>query len=146
MIVLCDTGVLLRFLEPTDPLHNDARRAVTVLSGRGDEHVMAQQNLVEFWNVCTRPKSARQGLGLSIAETERRLTRLDSMLSLMVELPSIITIWRQLVFNHSVRGRQVHDAKLVALMMAHGIDTILTFNGSDFSRFPGITAIDPRTV
>jgi predicted nucleic acid-binding protein len=127
-------------------LHNDARRAVTVLSGRGDELVMAQQNLVEFWNVCTRPKSARQGLGLSIAETERRLTRLDSMLSLMVELPSIITIWRQLVFNHSVRGRQVHDAKLVALMMAHGIDTILTFNGSDFSRFPGITAIDPRTV
>ena len=146
MIVLCDTGVLLRFLEPSDPLHVEARRAVSVLTGQGAHLVMALQNAVEFWSVCTRPKSARQGLGLSVAGTDQRMTRLDGMFSMLVDLPPIRTIWRQLVVRHGVMGRQVHDAKLVALMLAHGIDTILTFNGPDFSRFPGINAIDPRTV
>ena len=34
-----------------------------------------------------------------------------------------------------VAGKQVHDANIVATMMAHGERQLLTFNGSDFRRF-----------
>jgi hypothetical protein len=35
----------------------------------------------------------------------------------------------------SFAGRQMHDANIVATMLAHGEHRILTFNGADFRRF-----------
>ena len=37
----------------------------------------------------------------------------------------------------SVGGRQIHDANIVATMLAHGERRLLTFNVSDFRRFEG---------
>ena len=34
-----------------------------------------------------------------------------------------------------VGGRQVHDANIVAPMLAHGERRLLTFNGADFRRY-----------
>ncbi|MFO0805333.1 MAG: hypothetical protein U0791_19690 [Gemmataceae bacterium] len=53
------------------------------------------------------------------------------------------TEWRRLVHTHAVRGKQVHDAKLVALMQANGLTHIMTLNGADFARYPGLVIIDP---
>jgi len=61
----------------------------------------------------------------------------------LVELAATYSIWRSLVVAHSVMGKQVHDARLVALMQSHGITHILTLNGADFARYPGITIVDP---
>ena len=33
------------------------------------------------------------------------------------------------------RGKQVHDANLVATMLVHGIGTVVTMNLEDFARF-----------
>jgi len=45
-------------------------------------------------------------------------------------------------------GVQVHDAHLVATMLAHNITHILTFNTFDFARYApeGIVAVDPASV
>jgi predicted nucleic acid-binding protein len=41
-------------------------------------------------------------------------------------------------------GRQVHDANIVATMLAHGEDRLLTMNRSDFRRFePRIEIVEP---
>jgi predicted nucleic acid-binding protein len=48
--------------------------------------------------------------------------------------------------QYGVSGVQVRDAQLAAAMYTHGISRILTFNGSDFSRFSEITAIHPAAV
>jgi predicted nucleic acid-binding protein len=45
-----------------------------------------------------------------------------------------------------VRGRQVFDARLAAIMIEAGIDHILTFNADDFRRYPGITAVSPNNL
>ena len=54
--------------------------------------------------------------------------------------------WRRLVVTHSVAGVQVHDARLVAAMLVHGIPRLLTLNDRDFSRFTEISAIHPLAV
>lgn len=146
MIVLSDSGILLRLFHPPDPLHGIVKQAADVLTNRGDKLVTTLQNVAEFWNVCTRPATARGGFGLSVAETEFRLQDVERRFSLLSEHPGTYTIWRNLVVTHAVQGKQVHDARLVALMKAHGLSHVLTLNGPDFSRFPGITAIDPATV
>ncbi len=72
MLILVDSGVLLRLMERADPQHAVIRQAVRTLTGRGDELAAGFQNIAEFWNVCTRPATSRGGLGLDIIETDRR--------------------------------------------------------------------------
>ena len=66
MLILSDSGILLRLFEPRDPQHAIIRLAVDILIGRGEELVTAPQNVAEFWNVCTRPATARGGFGLGL--------------------------------------------------------------------------------
>ena len=54
--------------------------------------------------------------------------------------------WENLVLNYQCRGKVAHDTRLVAAMTVHGLTSILTFNGADFARYPGILVLDPRTV
>ena len=60
--------------------------------------------------------------------------------------PAVVSVWEALVVAHDCKGKVAHDARLVAAMQTHGLNEILTFNIADFTRFPGITAIDPATV
>jgi len=39
------------------------------------------------------------------------------------------------VRRHGVKGKQVHDANVVATMRANGISRLATFNVGDFQRY-----------
>jgi predicted nucleic acid-binding protein len=41
-----------------------------------------------------------------------------------------------------VAGRQVHDANIVATMLANGITRLLTFNVADFRRFAALISVE----
>ena len=144
MYTLLDSGILLRLSDRTDPQFAAIDTAVSRIQIAGDVPGFTLQNAAEFWNTCTRPKTARGGLGLSLTETNRRLDVIERTFSLLADPPSLYAEWRQLVRTHGVMGKQVHDARLVALMMTYGITHILTLNGADFARYPGIAVIDPN--
>jgi hypothetical protein len=55
---------------------------------------MFPQNAAEFWNVCTRPATARGGLGLDPATTARQLALIENAFSLLWEPLAVYTIWR----------------------------------------------------
>ena len=57
---------------------------------------------------------------------------------------SVFEFWQELVTQHSVKGKQVHDARLVAAMLRHGISHLLTFNVAHFARYSEITVIEPH--
>src|SRR5689334_3455332 len=126
MPFLADTGILLRLLERSDPQHALVRQAVRSLRSHGEQLVTAPQNAAEFWNVCTRPATARGGLGLTVAETDRRLRLIERLFHILPDAPASYAIWRQLTLAHSVLGVQVHDARLVAFMAAHSLTHLLT--------------------
>ena len=133
MRILVNSGILLRLLEPTDPQHgSSAVRCVPAGPRRYPRH--SAQNAAEFWNVCTRPVTARGGLGLSIADVDRRLRVIARLFRVIPDSPAAYPTWRGLLVAHGVSGVQVHDARLVALMQVHGITHILTLNGADFAR------------
>ena len=145
MPVLMDTNILLRFLEPKDSEYALVREAVEALTARGESLCFASQNLVECWNVCTRPIS-KNGLGLTPAQTDERATLIESRFRLLPDNERIHQEWRRLVVAHSVSGVQVHDARLVAAMLAHGVPQLLTLNDRDFGRYVGISVVHPRDV
>ena len=145
MPFLADTNILLRFLEPHDPDYTIVRGAVDKLVSRGEELCYAAQNLVEFWNVCTRP-AAQNGFGLSVAETDERAKIIEAELRFLPDSEHVHAEWRRLVVHYAVTGTRVHDTRLVASMLVHGVSHILTLNDRDFARYSGISAVHPRTV
>lgn len=146
MTYLVDSNVLLRWTQPAAPEYLTAVAVIDdTLRLRGENLVVAPQNLVEIWSVATRPEAVN-GLGLTPATAEILVSGIESLFLLAPDDPRIYPEWRRLVVTHAVQGRQVHDARLVAVMRVHGITNILTFNGADFRRYPGITAVHPGAV
>ena len=145
MTVLADTNILLRLVEPHDPGHALVRDAVRTLTANGESLCFASQNLVEFWNVCTRPVSSN-GFGLTAAQADERAALLEAAFQVLPDNERVHGEWRRLVVAHSVAGVQVHDARLVAVMLAYGVSRLLTLNDRDFARFPGISVIHPGDV
>lgn len=117
MRILVDTNILLRAVQHSHPLCRTARMAIRSFHRDGYRVFLTLQNLAEFWNVCTRPTNV-SGMGL----------------------------WRRLVVTHAVRGVQVHDARLIAVMETYAIQRIATFNAGDFARYPGIEVVHPADV
>ena len=144
MRYLLDTGIIVRLPHRDDPLHDVIRGSLNHINAEGHSFVTTTQNLAEFWNVCTRPSTARGGFGLSIDETRKRLRLLERFITVLREPASGFERWKSLVAMHAVIGKQVHDARLVALMSAYRIRRILTLNDSDFTRYKGIEAFTPQ--
>lgn len=130
--ILADTNILLRSAEPAHPTHNQAVNAVKTLLANGDRVCLIPQNLIEFWNVATRPID-KNGFGWSPTDVE--ISRLESLLTVLPESQAIYREWRKVVLDNSVLGKQVHDARIVAAMNVHQITKLLTFNTKDFKRF-----------
>lgn len=135
----------MRSAEPAHPTHSQAVNAVRTLLANGDRVCLIPQNLIEFWNVATRPIE-RNGFGWSPAKTDVEISRLESLLTLLPDSQAIYREWRTIVLDNLVRGKQVHDARIVAAMEVHQITKLLTFNTKDFIRFGHIVLIDPKTV
>ena len=146
MIFQLDANILLRAAEPGHRQHAEAEAAVSVLLGRGHDLVIVPQNLYEFWAVATRPVPDN-GLGMTPAEAAAELVAIRARFPLLPDTPAVLPEWERLVVAHQVRGKPTHDARLVAAMLAHGVDHLLTFNDSHFQRFvPAVQVHNPGQV
>ena len=95
--------------------------------------------------VATRPRG-QNGLGVPPKTAFTFLNRFRNFLPMLPDTPAVHGRWEELVSRHEVSGKTAHDARLVALMLVHGLDTIVTFNDSDFKRYNEIVALRPRDV
>lgn len=149
MSQLLDTNVLVRLANASDLKHATAARAIAELHRRGERVHVTAQVLVEFRNVATRPIAAN-GLGLSAEATEAKAAAFQAMFPLLKETPDIYVAWKAIVGALAIVGKQVHDARLVAVCHVHGVTHLLTFNVAHFARMaafgPGVVVVDPASV
>jgi predicted nucleic acid-binding protein len=145
MAYLLDTNILLRTINPNDPMHSETVAAIDTLNARREQVVIAPQNLIELWNVCTRP-SDKNGLGFSLEKTQAEIERLKRLFIFLPDTQNVYSEWERLVMTYSVQGSKVHDTRLVAFMLVHQLSHILTFNVKDFRRFNHeITPVSPSS-
>ena len=145
MACLVDTNCLPRWSQPHHPLHAIARSAVSTLRLSGESLFLTSQNLIEFWNVATRPIN-RNGFGYSVSQADQEVTRLEGFFRMAPDTTEVYEHWRRLVVAVGVSGVQVRDARLVAVMHPHNLAHILTFNTGDFTRYGSITVVHPQDV
>jgi predicted nucleic acid-binding protein len=146
MPYLFDTNNFLRLAEKNSPQRQMVLQALRKLRASNEIICCTPQVLAEFWNVCTRPASARGGFGLTVAQTERKVNLIQKHFRLLPDNLVTFKEWRKLVSDYQITGVKVHDAKLVASMIAHRVQFLITFNISDFQRFPMITVINPKDI
>jgi predicted nucleic acid-binding protein len=149
MAVLVDTSVLGRLANRSDAAHAVAQAAVAELHRRGEVLHVTAQNLIEFRNFATRPAGVN-GLGLAPAAAAALAAAFEAAFPLLVETPAVYPAWRVVVDTLGVIGKQVHDARLVAVCHVHRVTHLLTFNVTHFTRLaaapPGVAVIDPASV
>ncbi len=142
---LIDTNILLRLSKQDDPQHGLVQNELENLDKQGAALYFSLQNIAEFWNVCTRPVD-KNGYGLSIDETKLRVEAIERTMTLLPDNERVYPLWRGIVAENNVRGVQVHDARLAALMQSHGVTHILTLNQPDFVRYAEIRVVRPGQV
>ncbi len=146
MQYLVDTGILLRLFDRSDPHHPTIKDTLRTLRIARHGLVTCPQNIAEFWNVSTRPTSARGGYGHTPQLSDRRVAFIERNVSILPESHATYREWRRLVLAHNVQGVAVHDARLVAAMITHGVSTMITLNVPDFTRYRNIQALSPEEV
>jgi predicted nucleic acid-binding protein len=142
---LLDTNVVLRFCNPCDVQHSLATNAISCLLTQEDECFLTAQVLVELWVVATRPVEVN-GLGWAVEQTRNTIEQLLNRFPLLEESSQIFPNWLDLVTVNKVMGKRTHDARIVAVMLAHEITHLLTFNPSDFVTISGITVVRPQEL
>ncbi len=148
MPYLLDTGILLRVADRRDQQHGMVFRAVQMLISRGEGLLITTQNVAEFFNVATRPLTSN-GLGLTPSDALELLEKeIEPICSALAEPAPVYAELKRLVSTYGVSGKQVHDARLIAMMMVWQIDNLLTLNDRDFRRYEpeGITIVTPASV
>ncbi len=144
-MILLDSNILVRRARTSDPQFATVDTAINALHAGGEALCVVPQNVYEFWATATRPIAAN-GLGLSIPECQVHVARIKGLFRFFPDQPALYAEWEALVGAHACQGRVSYDARLVAAMRTHGITRLLTFNGPDFARFPGLTLLDPALI
>jgi len=62
------------------------------------------------------------------------------------ELPKAAELFKDFLSRYRVKGVQVHDARLAAVMLASGVSEIITFDRDDFKRYTELTVIHPEDL
>ena len=149
MAYLLDTTILGRLANASDTQHAVAARAVLELHRRGEVLHVTPQVMIEFRNVATRPVAVN-GLGLPTADAEALAATFEARFPLLAETPDVYPAWKALVGALGVIGKQVHDARLVAVCHVQGVTHVLTFNVSHFARLAGfgsgVVVVHPASV
>lgn len=145
MKLLLDSNVLLRWADSRAPEYAQCTQAVTRLAQASNTVYVCAQVIIESYAVASRPVEAN-GLGFTIAEARQFLTDVEESFPCLPEPSDIGKQWTALMMRYTVIGKQAHDARIATLMLAHGIEHLVTLNPGDFARYSEITVVTPQEI
>lgn len=128
-----DTNVLVYARFPESPFYDAARSRLERADEDGEPLRVSRQVLREYLSVVTRPQGwpVTNTREEALADVEKIMTGCD----LLEDGPLVTASLLELCRAVPVGGRQIHDANIVATMLAHGERRLLTFNTADFRRY-----------
>lgn len=145
MRILVDPNVLARLAHAGHAHQTVARDAIRTLRDSGHELRTVPQVIYEYWTVVTRP-TEQNGLGFDPNQAFAQVQEIQALFPTFRDERGILRSWQELVHAQQVRGRQSHDARLVAAMERHELTHVLTFNVADFRRYTRVFVLNPHDV
>ena len=128
-----DANVLVNARAISAPDHNSAVARLNRARDEGEILSVSRQILREYLAVLTRPQAWR--VAITREEALDDVDRMSRRFRILEDGPAVTETLIRLCREVPVGGRQIHDANIVATMLAHGERRLLTFNTTDFRRF-----------
>jgi predicted nucleic acid-binding protein len=139
--IFLDTNVLIYAKTALSPFHAVATTKLTSLAAAGHLLCVSRQTFREYLAVMSRPGSWTTPVPMSALCADIR--SFETQFFVAEDSPLVTTQLLALLNSVTCLGKQVHDANIVATMLAHGVDTLLTHNVADFIRFAGTITVLP---
>ena len=128
-----DTNVLVNSRVPGAP-HHDAARAGLERAFRDPEPLRVSRQVIrEYLAVVTRPQT--WPVAITREEALEDVSRLIRTFQVLEDGSAVTELLIELCRDIPAGGRQIHDANIVATMLARGEGRLLTFNTADFRRY-----------
>jgi predicted nucleic acid-binding protein len=136
-----DTNVFVYSTVSGNPWHEQARQWLATLQDKGLSLCVTTQILREYLVVLTRGTVFEQSF--SVDQVLTQIEALLPSLAILDEPLAAADLLRTLVSRYQVRGKSIHDANVVAVMLTHGVHRLATYNLADFQRFEEIVLESP---
>jgi predicted nucleic acid-binding protein len=128
-----DTNILLRATISRMNEHREAEALVQSMWEKDIELWISRQIIREYLVQATHPNTFKPPF--SIEHVMDQMETITALFRVSDENKDVTAQLLQLLKTYPTRGKQIHDANIVAAMLVNGIDTLLTLNLDDFKRF-----------
>lgn len=141
-MIAVDTNVLVYAHRADSPFHGAAAAALKGLAEDRASWALPWPCVHEFYSIVTHPR---------VYDPPSTTAEAISQIGAWLESPSVVpvgegeTYWptlRSLLSGGKIAGPAVHDARIAAVCIAHGVRELWTAD-RDFSRFPRLRTANP---
>ena len=141
---MLDTNVILSATDEGRAEHRQALLIFNNWAARGKTLYVSGQIMRDYLAVATRPAD-KNGLGLKQVEAVANVRAFRTRASLLTEDSKVADCLLGLLDETPCSGKQIPDATVVATMLVHGIDSLITMNLAGFTRFERHIVLIPLT-
>jgi toxin-antitoxin system PIN domain toxin len=140
-MIAVDTNILVHAHRPASPHHSAARDALADLGRRDLPWAVPWPCVHEFLSVVTGPRMPDPTPPDEALAAIAALVTLPTV-QLLGEARRHLDLLAELVGPNGPRGARVHDAKVAAICLGHGVDELWTAD-RDYSYFPRLRTRNP---
>jgi toxin-antitoxin system PIN domain toxin len=143
-LIAVDTNLLVYAHRSDSEFHERAAACLRQLAEGRTRWALPWQCVHEFFGIATHPRiyDPPTPIQAAIAQVDAWLA--SPSIVLLSEADEHWSDLRRLLTAGKVSGPRVHDARIAALCLSHGVSELWSAD-RDFSRFPGLKTRNPLT-
>jgi len=141
-VIAVDTNILVYAHRKDAEWHGPANRCISELAESRTNWAIPWPCLHEFVAIVTHPRIYSPPSSLQQAFDQVEAWRESPGLQLIHESREHWSVFRELMTTGQAKGPVVHDARIAAVCITHGVRELLTAD-RDFSRFPALRTRNP---
>lgn len=141
-MIAVDTNILVYAHREDSDWHASANERVTGLAEGKAQWALPWPCLHEFIAIVTHPKIFKPPTPLPVAIDQIDAWLESPSVTLLAESPHHWQQLRELLQTGRIAGPMVHDARIAALCLQHGVRELWSVD-RDFGRFPALAVTNP---
>ena len=141
-MIAVDTNLLIYSHRPESPFHQSAKELIESLRSAPRPWAIPWPCVHEFLSVVTHPKVYKTPASLTEAFASVDAWLAGGNLYLLGESDGYFDKLRDLAMAAKLSGPRIHDARIAALCLHHGVRELWTAD-RDFSVFPQLRTCNP---
>ena len=141
-MIAVDTNILVYAHRGDSPFHERARSALESLANGTREWAVPWPCAHEFLAIVTHPRIYRTATPTATALAQLRALHALPRVVFITEIDEHLQHLEPLTLGARVQGAAVHDARIAAICLAHGVAELWSAD-RDFARFPALKVRNP---